>query len=580
MNIELLDSSIIVGYFLLSLLIGVLTAGKAGKSVQQYFLSGRNMPWWILGISMVATTFSADTPNLVTDIVRSDGVYGNWVWWVMLLTGMLTVFIFSRLWRRAQLNTDLEFYELRYSGKPASFLRGFRALYLGFLINVFIMATVSLAAIKISGILLGLSPIHTLLIAGGITVIYSGLGGLRSVLITDFLQFILSIAGAVMAAWYALEHPAVGGLNKLINHPELSEKLMIVPDFSEPSIWIPLILVPFAIQWWSTWYPGAEPGGGGYIAQRMLSAKNENNAMGAVFLFNIAHYALRPWPWIIVALCSLLVFPELSDIQKAFPAVSENTLGHDLAYPAMLSFLPSGIMGLVLTSLIAAYMSTISTHLNWGSSYITLDFYKRFIKPEAEDKELLWVGKLSTLLLMIVSAVIALYLQNAKQAFDLLLLLGAGTGLIYILRWFWKHIHPIAEITAMVVSFVLALYVEYLHPIIFENALISWQKLSISVGLTTLIWALVARYTGKNKDHDWAVFLNKMQLDEKSLYQGMKAKIAAMFSSCITVYAMLLSIGYGLYEQWPNFGIGIAIALIGSFITWWLWNNRIKTFSS
>ncbi|MEQ9580955.1 MAG: sodium:solute symporter family protein, partial [Arenibacter sp.] len=446
MKIEFLDTTIIIGYFVISLAIGIMTAGKAGKSVQQYFLSGRNMPWWILGISMVATTFSADTPNLVTDIVRSDGVYGNWVWWVMLLTGMLTVFIFSRLWRKAGLNTDLEFYEIRYSGKPASFLRGFRALYLGFLINVFIMATVSLAAIKISGILLGLSPLHTVLIAGGITVIYSGLGGLRSVLITDFLQFILSIAGAFLAAWYSLKHPSVGGLEKLVANPDISDKLLIVPDFSNPSVWVPLVLIPFAIQWWSTWYPGAEPGGGGYIAQRMLSAKNENNAMGAVFLFNLAHYALRPWPWIIVALCSLLVFPDLSDIQKAFPTISESTMGHDLAYPAMLSFLPTGILGLVLTSLIAAYMSTISTHLNWGSSYITLDFYKRFVKPEAKDKELLLVGKISTIVLMVVSATIALYLQNAKQAFDLLLLLGAGTGLIYILRWFWKHIHPVAEI--------------------------------------------------------------------------------------------------------------------------------------
>ncbi len=580
MKIEFLDTTIIIGYFIISLAIGIMTAGKAGKSVQQYFLSGRNMPWWVLGISMVATTFSADTPNLVTDIVRSDGIYGNWVWWVMLLTGMLTVFIFSRLWRRAGLNTDLEFYEIRYSGKPASFLRGFRALYLGFLINVFIMATVSLAAIKISGILLGLSPLHTVLIAGGITVIYSGLGGLRSVLITDFLQFVLSIAGAFLAAWYSLKHPLVGGLEKLVSNPEISEKLLILPDFSDPAVWVPLILIPFAIQWWSTWYPGAEPGGGGYIAQRMLSAKNENNAMGAVFLFNMAHYALRPWPWIVVALCSLLVFPKLSDIQAAFPAIAESTMGQDLAYPAMLSFLPTGILGLVLTSLIAAYMSTISTHLNWGSSYITLDFYKRFIKPEAKDNELLLVGKLSTVMLMVVSAIIALYLQNAKQAFDLLLLLGAGTGLIYILRWFWKHIHPIAEITAMVVSFIFALYAEYLHAIFFGESLLSWQKLSLSVGLTTLIWLLVARYSGMDKEKDWNRFLNKLNLNEKELYQGMKIKLVAMLVSCICVYAMLLCIGYGLYQDWQNFSLSLSLALSSGYLTWWLWKRIIRFFST
>lgn len=580
MNIERLDLAIIIGYFLLSLLIGVMTAGKAGKSVQQYFLSGRNMPWWILGISMVATTFSADTPNLVTDIVRTNGVYGNWVWWVMLLTGMLTVFVFSRLWRRAGLNTDLEFYELRYSGKEASFLRGFRALYLGLLVNIFIMAAVSLAAIKISGILLGLSPVNTLLIAGGVTVLYSSIGGLRSVLITDFIQFALSIAGAIIAAWYSLKHPLVGGLDNLLVHPKVSGNLAIIPDFSDPTIWVPLILIPFAVQWWSTWYPGAEPGGGGYIAQRMLSAKNENNAMGAVFLFNLAHYALRPWPWIIVALCSMVVFPEVSDIQKTFPNIPDSSLGEDLAYPAMLSFLPAGLLGLVLTSLVAAYMSTISTHLNWGSSYITLDFYQRFVKPKASQKELLFVGKISTVVLMFLSALIALFLQNALQAFQLLLLLGAGTGLLYILRWFWKHINPIAEISAMFISFFFAMYVEYIHPALFNQVFDSWIKLSLSVGLTTVIWLSIARFTGKNKQKDWDRFLNSIRMNEKELYSGMKTKIVMMILSCISVYSILIATGYLLYNDFYKSSIISTIAIISAATVFYLWKNKLKKIST
>lgn len=569
------DVIIIVIYFLFSLLIGFLSARKSGTSVQQYFLSGRNMPWWVLGVSMVATTFSADTPNLVTDIVRTNGVYGNWVWWAMLLTGMLTVFIFSKLWRRAGLNTDLEFYEIRYSGKGASFLRGFRALYLGFLINIFIMATVSLAAIKISGILLGLSPLHTLLIAGGVTVIYSGIGGLRSVLITDFVQFFLSVCGAILAAWYALKHPSVGGLDQLLSDVSVSGKLGLLPDLSDSNVWVPLLFIPLAIQWWSTWYPGAEPGGGGYIAQRMLSAKNENQAMSAVFLFNVAHYALRPWPWIIVALCSLIVFPEISDIQKAFPDIPESSLGHDLAYPAMLSFLPAGILGLVLTSLIAAYMSTISTHLNWGSSYITLDFYQRFLKPDASQKELLWVGRMSTFLLMIFSGAIALYLQNALQAFHLLLLLGAGTGLIYILRWFWKHIHPGAEIAAMLFSFLMALFVEYMYPSIFGSELSSWLKMVLNIGLTSLVWLMVARFAGNKKDSDWEAFLKNLKLTENELFREMKTKILMMLLAIAAVYATLISTGYILYSQYEKAIIGVAIATASTLILARLWRKAL-----
>ncbi|TFG45236.1 MAG: Na+:solute symporter, partial [Candidatus Brocadiia bacterium] len=458
MILKPVDWAFIAAFFVVSLLVGIIVSKRAGKSSSEFFLSGRNMPWWLLGVSMVATTFSTDTPNLVTDIVRQNGVSGNWVWWAFLLTGMLTVFVYAKLWRRSGVMTDIEFYELRYSRKPAAFLRGFRAIYLGVFFNIVIMASVTLAAIKIGGVMLNLSPFQTVAIAAVVTALYSMLGGLRSVIITDFIQFSIAMFGAIMAAKISLQHPLVGGLSHLIAH--FSEKkavLSVLPDFSNMNILIPVFIIPFAVQWWSVWYPGSEPGGGGYLAQRMLAAKNEKNAMGATLLFNIAHYGVRPWPWIIVALCSLVVFPDLESLKKAFPNV---TIGHDLAYPAMLTFLPAGLLGLVVASLIAAYMSTISTHLNWGSSYVVNDFYKRFIKPDATEKQMVLVGRISTALLMVGACALAPFLENAKRAFDILLQIGAGTGLIFILRWFWWRINAYSEITGMIVSFLIACYFE------------------------------------------------------------------------------------------------------------------------
>ena len=454
MELTTFDWILIVSFLGIFLLIGVFMAKRSGKNTQEFFLSGKNMPWWLFGISMVATTFSADTPNLVTNIVRQNGVAGNWVWWAFLLTGMLTVFVYAKLWRRSEVLTDLEFYELRYSGKEAAFLRGFRALYLGFFFNIVIMATVCLAAIKIGGILFNLQPWQSVVYASLITVAYSSIGGLRSVIITDFLQFIIAMVGSVWAAWYIVNMPEIGGLGQLLAHENVADKLQFLPEFKNNETLWTLLLIPLAVQWWSVWYPGAEPGGGGYIAQRMLSAKDEKNAIGATLLFNVAHYALRPWPWILIALASLVIYPELSDISRAFPNASA---GHDLGYSAMLTYLPPGLLGLVVTSLIAAFMSTISTHLNWGSSYISLDFYKRFVKKEASEKELVAVGRISTVLLMVVSAVLALSLKDALSAFNILLQIGAGTGLIFILRWFWWRVNAFSEITGMIVSFAMAI---------------------------------------------------------------------------------------------------------------------------
>ena len=381
------------------------------------------MPWWVLGFSMVATTFSTDTPNLVTDIVRQNGVAGNWVWWAFLVTGMVTVFLYAKLWRRSGVMTDIEFYELRYSGKSAAFLRGFRAIYLGVFFNMMIMASVSLAAIKIGGVMLGLSPLQSIVWAGLATVIFSSLGGFRGVVLTDCMLFILAMVGSVAAAYFAIRHADIGSLEALFSHPNVSDKLSFLPALEngptgglsdrDLNLWMSLLIIPLVVQWWSVWYPGSEPGGGGYVAQRMLAAKDERHATGAVLFFNFAHYGLRPWPWILVALASLVVFPTLEDIHAAFPNLDSGTLGHDLAYPAMLTFLPHGWLGLVLASLVAAYMSTISTHLNWGSSYVVNDFYKRFVKPEASERQLVLMGRFSTVVLMILAGWFALQLQSA-----------------------------------------------------------------------------------------------------------------------------------------------------------------------
>ncbi|MDG2073384.1 MAG: Na+:solute symporter, partial [Polaribacter sp.] len=417
-SLSTFDYVLIISFFAITLFIGIYVSKKSGKSSSEYFLSGRNMPWWLLGLSMVATTFSTDTPNLVTDIVRTNGVSGNWVWWAFLITGLLTVFVYAKLWRKSAVNTDLEYYELRYGGKPAKFLRKFRAVYLGVIFNILAMSAVTLAAIKIGQIMLGLEPWETVVYAGLITVIFSAVGGFKGVVYTDFLLFFVAMAGAIGAAYYLVNLPEVGGLDALLVNENVVGKLSLLPDFDDKSAVITLLIIPLAVQWWSAWYPGSEPGGGGYIAQRMLAAKDENHAIGATFFFNIMHDALRPWPWIIVALASLVLFPDLASIQEAFPNVSADKLGHDLAYSAMLTKLPSGLLGLVLASLVAAYMSTISTHLNWGSSYIVNDFYKQQINPEASEKKLVAVGRLSTVVLMICSALLALVLQNALQLFE------------------------------------------------------------------------------------------------------------------------------------------------------------------
>ncbi len=493
MELTSIDWAIMAAFFTVSIGIGVAVSRRSGKDFNSFFLAGRNMPWWLLGISMVATTFSTDTPNLVADITRTNGVIGNWVWWAFLLTGMVTVFLYAKLWRRSGVVTDVEFYELRYSGPLAAFLRGFRAAYLGILFNVMIMASVTLAAIKIGGVMLDWSPEQTVIVAASITMVYSVLGGLRGVVLTDIIQFTLAMAGSIAAAIYIINLPEIGGLSNMLEHPNVSGKLSFLPDFSTMS-WkdlVPIFIIPLAVQWWATYYPGAEPGGGGYIAQRMLSTKTERDAATATMAFNVMHYALRPWPWILVALASLVVFPDLASLGERFPNVPENVLKNDLAYPAMLTYLPPGLLGLVVTGLAAAYMSTMSTQVNWGASVAVNDIYKRFSRPDASERELVWVGRLFTALLLILACYFALKLENALQFFEIILQIGAGTGLLYILRWFWWRINAWAELTAMVVSFVVALLFAYVDALAME----SWAQLLVGVGITTVSWVAVALLT-------------------------------------------------------------------------------------
>ena len=569
MSLSTLDLLIILFFFGISLFIGFLVSKKAGKDSSQFFLSGKNMPWWLLGVSMVATTFSTDTPNLVTDIVRSNGVSGNWVWWAFLLTGLLTVFVYAKLWRKSNVNTDLEFYELRYGGTAAIFLRKFRAIYLGVIFNVITMASVTLAAIKIGGVMLNLEPWQTVVGAGLVTMIFSALGGFKGVVYTDLILFFVAMVGSIGAAYYLINLPEVGGLNNLISNETISKKISIIPDLSDTNVLITLFIIPLAVQWWSSWYPGAEPGGGGYIAQRMLASKNENHAIAATFFFNIMHYALRPWPWILVALASLVIFPDLESIKSAFPNIGDDKIGNDLAYSAMLTLLPSGLLGLVLASLISAYMSTISTQLNWGSSYIVYDYYKQQINPNASEKKLVAVGRISTILLMVLSAILALMLQNALQLFNILLVFGAGTGLIFILRWFWWRINAWSEITAMFASGIISILLKLtpLGPFLFnsKNGLFEdYMEYPFVVIFTTCLWLIATFITKPESDKVLINFYSKIRpggpgwnkvliksniTKQKSENKALIDGLYAMVIGSILIYSIMFSTGYFLYGE-------------------------------
>jgi Na+/proline symporter len=544
---------------------------RAGRSTSEFFVSGRAVPWWLAGLSMVATTFSSDTPNLVTDIVRRNGVAGNWVWWAFVLTGVATVFFYARLWRRSGVMTDLEFYEIRYSGKAASLVRGFRAVYLGLLFNCMIMATVNLAACKIAAVLFGLDRWQTLAFVGVLNVAFAAHSGLWGVLVIDMIQFFIKMTAVIAAAYFALGAPQVGGLDGLITKlsairgPGGVDYLGVLPDFSNNwDIAVAVFIMPIAVQWWAVWYPGAEPGGGSYIAQRMLASKSERDALGAVLFFNVAHYVLRPWPWIIVALASILVYPDLSDIQRAFPSLDPRLMGHDIAYPAMLKFLPVGFVGLMVGGLIAANSSTILTHLNWGASYLVHDFYRRFIKTDGDERHYVRAGRVATVLLFICSSALVFLLDTAKGAFDVILQVGAGTGLLYLVRWFWWRVNAWSEVVAMVSSFLVSL----IFLVLAKNGIhvSTHVALVLTVIATTVCWVITA-FVGPQTDRDvlvnfyrtvrpagpgWApirAISGLTEPDLKATGDNIPMALVGWVAGCVAIWSSLFTVGNFLYGR-------------------------------
>jgi Na+/proline symporter len=570
MHLARVDWLIVALSIAVSFAPAIILMRRAGSSTAEFFTSGRAAPWWLIGVSMVATTFSTDTPNLVTNFVRENGVAQNWAWWSFLLTGMATVFFYARLWRRSGVLTDLEFYELRYSGRAASIVRGFRAVYLGLFFNCVIMATVNLAAAKIANVMLGWPMGKTLLICAVMNVAFAATSGLWGVLVTDFIQFGIAMTGSFAAAYYALRQPEVGGLAGLVAKLP-PHTLNLLPDFGDWNLAVAVLIIPITVQWWSVWYPGAEPGGGSYIAQRMLASRTEKDALGGTLLFNVAHYALRSWPWIIVALCSILVYPQLSDISRAFPYVDPRLIGHDMAYPAMLRFLPHGMLGLMVAGLLAAYISTISTHLNWGTSYLVHDFYRRFVKGGADERHYVAVGRVVTALLMVVAGGITFVLDTARTSFDLLLSVGAGTGLLYLLRWFWWRVNAWCEVAAMVSSFVVAVGFFIAgkagHPAPYAVSLLS------TVGVTTLVWVGLA-YLAPATDRVTLVNFYRLVRPAGPGWRSVRAEAGVAASpdslpqsmlgwvlGCAFIYSALFGAGSALYGRTAQ-----AVVFTGVFV--------------
>ncbi len=597
MKLQMLDWLIVAASLLICFAPALFFGRRAGQSTSEFFVSGRSVPWWLAGLSMVATTFSSDTPNLVTDIVRRQGVAGNWVWWAFTLTGVATVFFYARLWRRSEVMTDLEFYEIRYSGNAASVVRGFRALYLGLFFNCVIMASVNLAACKIANVLFGLPRWQTLTFCGVLNVVFAAHSGLWGVLVIDMIQFVLKMTAVIAAAYFAVVH--VGGLGVLMEKlsapmvapdgKSVLHYLNILPDFTNNwDMALAVFIMPIAVQWWATWYPGAEPGGGSYIAQRMLASKSEKDALGAVLFFNVAHYVLRPWPWILVGLCSLLVYPQLSDIQKAFPDLDPSLLGHDIAYPAMLKFLPAGFIGLMVGGLIAANSSTILTHLNWGASYLVHDFYRRFLHRAGTERHYVWAGRITTVLLFLLSSGTVYLLESAKDTFDIILQIGAGTGLLYLLRWFWWRINAWCEVVAMLSSFAVSATLLLLkrHG---QFDLGTHYALLLTVAITTVCWVAAAFLTPGTDEKVLTDFYRKVRpfgpgwnriraLADRAPAATLAASVPGTtreniplallgwISGCTLIWSALFTVGTFLYGRYAQFGGLLVTALISGTV--------------
>jgi solute:Na+ symporter, SSS family len=597
MKLVTVDWLIIAAYFVMSLLIGLYYARRAGQSTEEYFVADRSMPWWLAGTSMVATTFAADTPLAVTEMVARNGVAGNWLWWSMLASGMLTVFFFARLWRRARVMTDVEFVELRYSGKPAAFLRGFRALYLGLPINLIIMGWVNLGMAKVLSGTLGLAKWQALGLCLGITFLYSILSGFWGVVVTDAVQFVIAMVGSIALAVFAVN--AVGGLENLktrlttvtpVGSAEpfgVGGAIQLLPDGS--AVWmLPLLTlaVYLGVNWWASWYPGAEPGGGGYVAQRIFSAKNEKHGLLATLWFNIAHYALRPWPWIIVALCSLVLYngttlnPETGKPDAAFGYVQ-----------VMNDYLPIGFRGLLLASFAAAYMSTISTQMNWGASYIINDFYRRFVKPEASEKHYVMASRVATLIIVLLSIVVTYYMTRITSGWELVMALGAGTGLVYILRWYWWRVNAWSEIAAMSSALVVSLslakiltmpgFEEY-NPSTPQGFAV---QILLTVAITTVVWLVATFATAPEPMEKLTSFYRSVH--PAGTWWRPVARAAGMperrnevwpnvlnwLFGIVLVYSTLFGIGEFIFGAWSRVLLFLVLAAISGAIMMWNLNR-------
>src|SRR5579864_4871146 len=561
MTLTALDWSFIALYFLGNFAIGLYYKQRAGKSVSEFFLSGRNIPWWLAGTSMVATTFAADTPLAVTGMVAKGGIAGNWLWWNMAASGLLTVFFYARLWRRSGVMTDIEFSEIRYAGKPAAFLRGFRALYLAIPINCIILGWVNKAMVDILTLILGVTKLQALIIVLGMIALTSSistLSGLWGVLVTDVFQFVIKMGMVIVLAVFAVR--AVGGIDAMkmklaavdatrgASIGSGGSVLSFVPDLN--SAWMPMItfFVYISLNWWATWYPGAEPGGGGYIAQRMFCAKDEKNSLLATLWFNIAHYAVRPWPWVLVALTSLILFPGLKDPETGYIRV-------------MIAHLPASLRGLMVAAFAAAYMSTIATQLNWGASYLVNDFYRRFWKPQASERHYVTASRIATILLTVISAVVTFYLDSIAGAWKLLLVTGAGTGSVLLLRWYWWRINAWSEVSAMLAAFAVSLTLQVgFHMDSDDPRSFAWIMI-ITVSITTVIWLAVTFLTAPEPRDTLVAFYRRthpsvmgwkpvatLAPDVKPSRDGL-ANLIDWVAGCVLIYGVLFGTGKLLLHQ-------------------------------
>ena len=536
MNFNWLDVLVIAAFFVALLAIPAFAAfrSKRGDSAE-YFKSAGSMPWWLIGVSMVAATTSTNSANLFTEIIRRDGLSGNWVWWAFLTTGMLTVFVYSRLWVRSGAATDIAFYELRYSGRPAAFLRGFRALYLGVIYNLVVMATVLLGAVKIGVVMFGVSASTVLVVTAVASLAYSCLSGIRGTIYTDFFLFAVVMAGAFAVMFYGVNHSAVGGWSSLMANPAVASKLSFLPDFSKTDALVAVFVIPVAVQWWNVWYSGSEPGGGGYIVQRMLTAKSQGHALGGTLFFNVLNYALRPWPWYIAAFASILIFPDLDSIRAAFPGVDPALVGDDMAYPAMIKVVPNGWVGLVAASLMGALFSTVAAQLSMGANYVTNDIWKRFVRKGASDREMILVARAASAVLMVLGCVLAPLLESAKSGFDLMVQVGAGTGLVFLLRWFWMRINAWTEIVAMAVSFLCAVFFQLVWPHISETPLLFWQKLLFTIAVTSVSWLVATFLTRPENPDTVAKFRALVRADGRDVGKG----VLMTFLASVAVFAFM-----------------------------------------